>query len=454
MRLVVWDITSRCNLRCAHCYNKNKYSKNLAKDLSLDDAKRYIDALSRDHEMIQLLGGEPLLRQDIAEIARYAKARKMTVAVITNAQMLDLRTARDLIAAEVDLVEISLDGSSPERNDPIRGAGTFSRAMNAVHLLAAEKGHGQKPKVNLSYVLTRESVGDAESLVKMAKQNSFNAISLQFLNLVGNAITNRDRILVSTEQLIDELEEIVRWSKKENLPLIIDAKPILKLYLKIRYRINVDLSLEAIRCKAGTSLLHISADGSIHPCGQVNNDEGLVLSQEGYFAIEPLGLEDYLRSSISETRYFRSFSELRDSSVFKRNIRQCRECYFKTDCIPCPIKFYRRTQGSIGECQTAIDLLQSYLDEYMEMSVSLTRDTDIWKEGNQRVLHDRRSMETNRVEGVGSLIVDSIKAEGKCRVGEVMKLVASTFAPAGEDYVLDVADFLSSLEISGFLSIA
>jgi len=72
--LVVWDITHRCNLRCAHCYQDAK--KALPDELDTEEAKKVLDELAAAGVVaIAFSGGEPLMRQDIKEIIRYAEEK-------------------------------------------------------------------------------------------------------------------------------------------------------------------------------------------------------------------------------------------------------------------------------------------------------------------------------------------------------------------------------------------
>jgi len=63
-RIVIWDVTSKCNLRCRHCYNADKYfqEQNIP-ELTPAEAEKAIDICAQNRiQHIHLLGGEPLKR--------------------------------------------------------------------------------------------------------------------------------------------------------------------------------------------------------------------------------------------------------------------------------------------------------------------------------------------------------------------------------------------------------
>ena len=105
--IVVWNVTSRCNLECEHCYANASLFSNSTDDLSLDEAKKLIDDLSVFGVPVLLFsGGEPLVREDILEIINYASSKGLRTVLSSNGTLIDQRTALALKMASISYSDI------------------------------------------------------------------------------------------------------------------------------------------------------------------------------------------------------------------------------------------------------------------------------------------------------------------------------------------------------------
>ena len=88
---VAWQITSRCNLRCKHCYYIDKdYS---SKEITKERFKEILDELNELGIVeINLTGGEPFIRKDIFEIISYIKQKNIALKISTNATLINYNT--------------------------------------------------------------------------------------------------------------------------------------------------------------------------------------------------------------------------------------------------------------------------------------------------------------------------------------------------------------------------
>ena len=77
--IVVWNLTRTCNLHCAHCYTDSEATK-YSGELSTAECKTVLDDLAEFRVPAVLFsGGEPLVRQDLPQIAWHARQRGATV---------------------------------------------------------------------------------------------------------------------------------------------------------------------------------------------------------------------------------------------------------------------------------------------------------------------------------------------------------------------------------------
>jgi MoaA/NifB/PqqE/SkfB family radical SAM enzyme len=167
-------ITSKCSLRCKHCFyldNLNKHNN----DLTLDE----IDKMSRgmgDLLYLSLTGGEPFLRHDIAEIAEifYRNTKFYLMSVITNG----LQTDGTIIAVRKMcqktnnaniLISVSLDGLE-ETHEKIRGApGGFKKSLKTIAELKKLKAEFSNLVIGVNTTINSENQKEMKDLALFLK---------------------------------------------------------------------------------------------------------------------------------------------------------------------------------------------------------------------------------------------------------------------------------------------
>ena len=120
-RIISWNTTFKCNLKCAHCY-MDAQERESKDELTTEEGKMLIDQIVEVSKPVLVLsGGEPLLREDIFELAKYASDKGLRVGLGTNAIGIDDEVAVRLKNCGARSVAISLDSSNPEIHDKFRG---------------------------------------------------------------------------------------------------------------------------------------------------------------------------------------------------------------------------------------------------------------------------------------------------------------------------------------------
>ena len=157
--VVVWNMTQRCNLKCVHCY-----AKALPEDggdaISTEQAKGIIDDLAAYGAPVMLFsGGEPLVRQDLPELAKYAVSKGMRSVISTNGTLITKEKARELKEVGLSYVGISLDGME-EVHDHFRAVpGSFKKALEGIANCQAEG-----LKVGLRFTLNKRNQAEVPKL--------------------------------------------------------------------------------------------------------------------------------------------------------------------------------------------------------------------------------------------------------------------------------------------------
>jgi hypothetical protein len=129
-----------CNLECTHCINASGPKEPWLKPLRAEVARAAIrEAEELGVKEIYFTGGEPFLHGDILSLLGLALQTAPTT-VLTNGTLVDAAMADEVAALAASApysleIRVSLEDTEPEKNDRIRGAGAFDKAMDAVRRL-------------------------------------------------------------------------------------------------------------------------------------------------------------------------------------------------------------------------------------------------------------------------------------------------------------------------------
>ena len=160
---LTWELTYACNLACVHCLSSS--GRRDPRELTTDEAKAVLDELRALQVFyINLGGGEPMLRRDFFELVEYATGNGIGVKFSTNGAFLGRPEAERLAAMDYVDVQISLDGIDAATNDPIRGAGSYATARQAMANLR-DAGFGP---FKISVVVTRDNAGQLDGFKALA----------------------------------------------------------------------------------------------------------------------------------------------------------------------------------------------------------------------------------------------------------------------------------------------
>jgi radical SAM protein with 4Fe4S-binding SPASM domain len=135
------EITRRCPLTCAHCYNNLPMDDQQARrtELSYEEHCRILDEIT-DAGCLWLLysGGEIFARRDFLDIYTYAKKKGLLITLFTNGTMITPKIADHLIEWRPFSIEITLYGRTKETYERLTGIpGSYEKCMRGIELLKA-----------------------------------------------------------------------------------------------------------------------------------------------------------------------------------------------------------------------------------------------------------------------------------------------------------------------------
>jgi radical SAM protein with 4Fe4S-binding SPASM domain len=251
-RLVGWEMTRQCNLRCPHCYSSATVEPRA--ELSTKKCFDLVDEMAAlETEVIGFTGGEPLLREDLEAIARRAARNGIRTGITTNGLLLDARRAARLKRAGLSTVQISVDGSTPARNARMRatGAAAFERILEA-----ARACRRLRLDVGFAMLLGAESLDDARPFLEFARREK-----VRWVRFCGFVPWGAGKRVPVARRLgfcgrLDALRSFVEEARESKSPVVMFDPGFGPTEPGNLFH----------PCVAGRKTLYLSSTGDVYPC--------------------------------------------------------------------------------------------------------------------------------------------------------------------------------------------
>ena len=245
LQLASVHLTQACNLRCRYCLYSS--GRPLPNELTTTEFYSLMDSLNAlNVEQVMFIGGEPLMRADIFDIASYGKSLGLSISLLTNGTLIDRHASARIRKYFDGGVQVSLDGFQQE-NDRMRGDGTFEKVVEAIQLLLADE-----VDVAVSSTLSDVNVGRLDDFLRFLMDlgvPSFNVTNLLDYGRGKSASATRLKVLDTNRMLLSAWR---RWKDRMRFDQMGDLLPH-----KRKRR---------MKCGAGDGAIEISSDGHVYGC--------------------------------------------------------------------------------------------------------------------------------------------------------------------------------------------
>ncbi|MBT4511753.1 MAG: radical SAM protein [Chloroflexi bacterium] len=270
--IVVWNCTRRCNLNCIHCYADAASATNDG-EMDNEEGKALIRQLAEFKVPVLLFsGGEPLVRKDFLELARYATDKGLGVVVSTNGTLITPEIAREMKGIGFREVGISVDGIG-DQNDKFRGKpGAYEAALQGIRNCIAE---GQR--VSLRMTITRSNKNEVPSILDLVEREGIDRVCFYHLAYAGrgNDLRNIDLSHEETREVVDLIcDRTIDFHQKgmnKEILMVANHTDGVYLYLKEKERNQARATaiMELLKINGGNnSGIRIGAVdelGNVHP---------------------------------------------------------------------------------------------------------------------------------------------------------------------------------------------
>ena len=259
LKYLFFELTQRCNLRCAHCGSRcPEYEGGM--ELSAADYKHVVDRVAQSFSTNQLMfcitGGEPLLNKDWYEICSYIAQKGFSWGMTSNGTLIDEACVQRLVQAGMKTIAISLDGLK-ESHERLRGVpGCFDKAVNAVRLL---RESGFFRAVQVVTVVSKLNIDELTKLYDLVSDLNVDSWKLTPVEPMGNAKLQQ-KLFLDEEEHYRLMDFIKKKRDTARFEVTYGCNHLLPEDYDTRVR------KQPFLCGAGTMIASIASDGDILPC--------------------------------------------------------------------------------------------------------------------------------------------------------------------------------------------
>lgn len=312
-----FEITSRCNERCIHCYIPNG-KKNRGVDMPFEKFKAIIDQFADMGGLhVTLSGGEALLHRDILRMLDYCREKDLQISLLTNLALLKAEQIKPLHDVNLSLIQVSLYSMNSEIHDTVTAVkGSFKATIAAIEALHAADvplqincpvmkankdcyrdvlryAQSLNIKSNCDYVIMAQSNCDTENLA--------NRLSVAETGNVIREVMEGDR---DYQEMLDEMRPISSLSTQELCEM-----PV---------------------CGAGTTDACVTVNGDIYPCA---GWQGLVAGNVYRQSLREIWENSPVFKKVRAVRY--------------KDFPKCMKCDARDYCNLCMVRNYNESGGDM-----------------------------------------------------------------------------------------------------------
>ena len=344
-----FELTSRCNERCIHCYIPNG-KKNAGFDMSFERFKYILDQYAEMGGLqVTLSGGEALMNKDIAKILLYCREKDMQISLLTNLISLKKELIPILKDVNLSLIQVSLYSMNAEKHDFITTVkGSFEKTKTAI-----EKLHNADIPVQISCPIMKANKDGYDEVMKYAQRLRMKAqtdyIMMAQADLNTSNLANRISIEETEKVIRDIMENDVDYQTET-----LAQEPLSS--------ISEEEFAEMSLCGAGLNDLCVTVNGDIYPCA---GWQGFVVG-------------NVFRESLKEIwEHSPKLEQIR--MIKQKDFPKCLKCEARDFCNMCLVRNYNESGGDmfkINEHFCKVAFLNKQIAEEWQKSHPIRENND------------------------------------------------------------------------------
>ncbi|GKX32160.1 hypothetical protein SH1V18_46400 [Vallitalea longa] len=278
----IWiHVSNQCNLSCPFCYS-NATPEGI-KTLNPDDILKFLEPSPKEQRKRAIIsGGEPFLYKKLPELVKGLKEMGFKVTVISNGTVGSKMYPE--VLPYIDLLQVSVDGTTKEINDLTRGKGSFDKTIENIKYAKSL----DVKDMYISFTATKYNIEDIMNFPEFMYIHDIGHLHVTRLLPVGRGETNKEDISPDNDKYtkyIKEFKDNIQYvnqkiyQKRETEEIFLDDED------KTKFR-SVTFASDQLKkvknrnkvtgCGAGDATISIGYDGNVYPCTSLSDTDNII----------------------------------------------------------------------------------------------------------------------------------------------------------------------------------
>lgn len=268
LHTLFFEVTSRCNALCDHCGSRCTASKK--DELSPEIFKKVLDNVAKNFGtrsiMLNITGGEPLIRKDLFEITAYADSLGFKWGLVTNGMLITDDVISKMRETHMSTITISLDGMKKTHEEFRHVPGSFDRIISAIEKL---KKANFVEHIQVTFIATKKNISELPEVYRLLSMLKIDSLRISGIDPIGRAKDNGD-LMLSTEDYYFLFDFIKKHSSSE-LPVVWSCTHYFG-----NTENTVDPTGKKFACYTGIHVASVLSNGDIFGCPNIPRRKELI----------------------------------------------------------------------------------------------------------------------------------------------------------------------------------
>lgn len=262
------EVTSRCNAFCDHCGSRCTADKQ--DELSSSDFNRVLDSvasqLGAKTTMLNITGGEPLMRRDLFEITAHADDLGFKWGLVTNGMLITDDVIAKMKATHMSTITISLDGMEKTHEEFRHVHGAFNRIISAIERLVEEDF---VEHIQVTFIATKKNISELPEVYRLLSMLGIDTLRISGIDYIGRAKDN-DELMLDKEDFL-YLFEFIKKHANSSLPVVWSCAHFFGNTAD-----TLDPTGKQFVCDTGIHIASVLSNGDIFGCPDIPRRKELI----------------------------------------------------------------------------------------------------------------------------------------------------------------------------------